>query len=201
MVLVPVLGVGRSFCCLQDCGESAIGPVPMRPPTIKHVFVASNGTQVTIRSMQPGDRELEQAFVHNLSPSSKRFRFFTAIADLSPKMLDRFTQGDYPRELALIASIESDTGELQIGVARYAPGSSADYAEFAVVVADEWHGRGVGGKLLHYLFAAAREAGISQIEGIVLRTNTEMLQLAKGLGFEVTRYPGDAKLLLVRKNL
>jgi acetyltransferase len=173
----------------------------MRPPTIKHVFIASDGTQVTIRSMRPEDRELEQTFVHNLSPGSKRLRFLAAIKDLSPKMLDRLTQVDYPQELALIATIERDLTEVQIGVARYAPGSSIDTIEFAVVVADEWHGRGVGGKLLQYLFAAAREAGYAQMEGIVLRTNSEMLQLANELGFEVGPYPGDARLLQVRKKL
>lgn len=173
----------------------------MRPPAIKHDFIDSDGKQVTIRSMRPKDSELEQTFVHNLSPSSKRFRFHAAIKDLSPKMLDRLTRVDYPQELALIATIEHDLKEVQIGVARYAPGSLVDSAEFAVVVADGWHGRGVGGKLLQYLFAAAREAGYAQIEGIVLRTNSEMLKLANELGFEVSQDPGDARLLQVRKVL
>jgi hypothetical protein len=55
--------------------------------------------------------------------------------------------------------------------------------------------------IVKYLFAAAREAGFAELEGIVLRTNSEMLQLANELGFEVSSYPGDTKLLQVRKKL
>jgi acetyltransferase len=151
--------------------------------------------------MQPEDRELEREFVRGLSASAKHFRFFAAIKDLSAGMLDRFTQVDFPREMALIATIEDGAGETQIGVARYAPGSTPDCVEFAVVVADDWHGRGVGGTLLQCLFAAARDAGIAQMEGLVLRTNSEMLQLARELGFDVSKYPGDAEIVRVRKSL
>ena len=173
----------------------------MHPPAIRQSYTARDGTEVTIRAMEPTDRDREQAFIHNLSSQSKRFRFFTAIKDLSPRMLDRLTHVDYPRELALVATIGRDDAEQQIGVARYAPGSTADCVEFAVVVADEWHGRGIGGNLLHCLFAEAEKAGATEMEGFVLRTNSEMLQLAKELGFDVSQYPGDAKVVQVRRRL
>ena len=116
-------------------------------------------------------------------------------------MLDRFTRTDYPSELALVATIQRDTDELQIGVARYAPGTSSDSAEFAVVVADEWHGRGVGRSLLSCLFAEAEKAGVKELEGVVFRTNSEMLRLAKELGFDASSYPGDVNLVRLRKGL
>ena len=116
-------------------------------------------------------------------------------------MLDRFTRTDYPSELALVATIQRDTDELQIGVARYAPGTSSDSAEFAVVVADEWHGRGVGRRLLSCLFAEAEKAGVKELEGVVFRTNSEMLRLAKELGFDASSYPGDVNLVRLRKGL
>lgn len=173
----------------------------MRPPTTKHEWTASDGTRVTIRSMQPEDREIERAFVQNLSPGSSHSRFFAAIKELSPKMLDQFTRVDFPREMALIATIERELVELQIGVARYAPGTSPGSVEFAVVVADDWQGCGVGRELMHYLIVSAQDAGLVRMEGVILVANSNMLGLCRELGFTVTRFPGDANLVQVQKNL
>lgn len=173
----------------------------MQAPAIKHEWTTGDGTRVTIRSIRPQDRDIERAFVRNLSSSSKYFRFFSTIKDLSSHQLDRFTQVDFPREMALIATLATDAGELQIGVARYAPGSSEGSAEFAIVVADDWQGRGVGRELLRHLFRVAKDAGLAHIEGTVLRANTNMLQLCSELGFTASQYPGDAKLIHVKKAL
>ena len=147
----------------------------MQPPAIRHEWTAGDGTQVVIRPIRPEDREIERAFVRGLSSHSRYFRFFSAVTDLSPKMLDRFTQVDYPREMAFIATIQVELAEQEIGVARYAPGSSEGTAEFAVVIADAWQGRGIGRELLCHLFGVAEQSGFARIEGIVLRANKNML--------------------------
>ena len=115
----------------------------MKPPAIEYPWTTTNGTPVTIRPIQPEDREIELAFVQGLSSSSKYMRFFSTIKDLSPQLLDRFTQVDFPREMAFIATVQTEGAEEEIGVARYAPGDGESTAEFAVVVADKWQGCGV----------------------------------------------------------
>lgn len=156
---------------------------------------------MTIRPIRPEDREIERAFVLGLSANSKYFRFFSTIKHLSPQLLDRFTQVDYPSEMAFIATIHVDGSELEIGVARYAPGSSEGTAEFAVVVADDWQGRGIGRGLLHHLFIVAQESGLTRIEGFVLRANKNMLRLGGELGFTISQYSGDAQLIHIAKDL
>lgn len=173
----------------------------MQPPAIKHDWIADDGTQVTIRPIRPEDREIERAFVQGLSSNSRYYRFFSAITDLSPKLLDQFTQVDYPREMAFIATILVDTAEQEIGVARYVPGKSEGTAEFAIVVADDWQGRGIGQELLRHLFSVAQDTGLAHIEGVVLRDNQNMLRLCRELGFKVSQYPGDVELVCVEKDL
>lgn len=173
----------------------------MQPPPIEYEWITEDGSIVTIRPIQPEDREIERAFVSGLSINSKYLRFFSAINDLSPQMLDRFTRVDYPREMAFIATLQVEATELEIGVARYAPGSIDNTAEFAVVVADEWQGRGIGRELLRHLFDVAEESGFARIEGIVLRANKNMLLLCRHLGFTVSHYPDDAGLVYVGKEL
>jgi acetyltransferase len=105
------------------------------------------------------------------------------LTHLTPQMLARFTQLDYPRELALVA-LHPEKDEF-IAVARYAPRAGGQSAEFALVVADDWQGRGLGRALLERLCAAARDAGYDALYGYILADNEDMLKLARRLGFEV----------------
>ncbi len=171
----------------------------MQPPSDRREWIANDGAQVTIRAIQPDDREIEREFVRSLSANSRYLRFFSTLKDLSPQMLERFTQVDYPNEMAVIATITSCDLEKQIGVARYVPGRTSDIAEFAIVVADDWHGRGVGRELLRHLFDEAKAAGFRQIEGVSMRENSNMIRFCKELGFEVSEDPVDMDLVRIQK--
>ncbi len=48
-------------------------------------------------------------------------------------------------------------------------------AEFAVMVRSDWHGRGLGFKLMHTLITCADRRAIGTLYGDVLRENTTML--------------------------
>lgn len=164
------------------------------------LFTCQNGTEVTIRAIRPNDAEIEQAFVTGLSARSRYLRFFSGIKRLSPYMLERFTRPCYPNNWALIATISETGKEKEIGVARYAPTEADSFAEFAIVVADEWQGLGIARDLLRELITVAENAGIERLEGVVLRENAKMLKLAKELGFTNERYPDDAALVRVIRN-
>ena len=171
------------------------------PAAQQERFVLADGTTVTLRAISPQDADIEQDFVRRLSPRSKQLRFLSGIRELTPLMLARFTHLEYPDEAAFLATVESDGRERQVGVARFASGSSASCREFAVVVADEWQGRGIATALLRKLFRVAVIAGTHAIEGVVLRENARMLQLARDFGFETRPHPDDPALVAVRKDL
>ncbi len=86
------------------------------------------GTCITIRTMQPADRDIEQRFMTGLSPQSRYHRFHSPLKALDPAMLDHFTHVNYPENMALVASFPVGTGEREIGVARYAWNAGADRA-------------------------------------------------------------------------
>jgi FixJ family two-component response regulator len=168
------------------------------PPASEETL--SDGTRMTIRSIRPSDRQIEQAFVRSLSPMSKHYRFFSGIAELSDNLLDRFTHPYYPGNVAIIATVIDNDTEKEIGVARYAMTGELT-AEFAVAVADAWQGRGVATHLLQKLMTIARQAGVSELVGIVLRDNREMLGLARQLGFVLRRDKNDASTICASKKL
>lgn len=171
------------------------------PEHLIHHHVLRDGTPITIRPIRPEDAGLEQAFVRGLSDQSRYLRFMTSINELPPKKLAFFTNIDYERHLALIATIMRDGQELQIGEARYVAGEIPRQCEFAVTVADDWQGKGVAGLLMDALMRAARWRGFSGIEGLVFASNQRMIDFARKLGFLVQPTPGEAETVRIVRNL
>ncbi len=142
-------------------------------------------TQITLRPIRPEDAELEQAFMDDLSNQSKYSRFMGNIKELSPAMLVRFTQIDYDKEMAMVASYHDEKHERIIGITRYIFNPDGETAEFAIVVADAWHHKGIGSKLLTSLINIAKNKGIKSIEGMVFSSNASMLELVRHHGFNI----------------
>lgn len=176
----------------------AISPYPSH--LVKTIQLA-DGADIVLRPIRPEDAEIEQRFVRDLSDESKYFRFMDTMNELSQKMLIRFTQIDYDREMAIIAVTQQEGRELQIGVARYVMNPDGESVEFALVVADEWQNRGLGSRLMLSLFDAARLRGFKIIEGDVLHNNRGMLKLMASLGFTVAPSPDDPTIRRVIKML
>ena len=164
------------------------------PAHLSESLVLADGSEITIRPIRPEDAEMEQVFVRNLSDESKYFRFISTIRELSERMLVRFTQIDYDREMALVAVTRKDDRDVQIGVARYAINPTGDSCEFAIAVADAWQSHGIGGRLMVSLMDAAREKGLHRMEGDVLTANGRMLRFMRKLGFEALPNEEDPDL-------
>ncbi|MCD6475319.1 MAG: GNAT family N-acetyltransferase, partial [Anaerolineaceae bacterium] len=105
--------------------------------------------------------------------------------DLTHEQAARFTQIDYDREMAIIALLEENNRTRSIGVNRLSYLPRLDQHEFAIVVADEFQGSGVGGILMKHLLEIARDRKIKQIFGIVLAENQKMINFCRSFGFEV----------------
>ena len=93
--------------------------------------------------------------------------------------------------MALVALYGPEREQQIIGVARYARDDDGAGHEFAVAVADEWQGRGVGTRLLEELFEYARTRGLRRLYGRVLNDNAHMLSLARTLGLTITQSADD----------
>jgi acetyltransferase len=167
----------------------AIHPYPAELRSMERL---RGGESLEMRPIRPEDAAIEDAFVSALSPASARMRFQSGLRGLTPAMLARFTQIDYDREMALIAvRREADGRERQVGVCRYATLPDGATCEFAVVVGDDWQGRGLGRRMMERLIAIARERGLKSMIGYVLSDNTGMLEMCTRLGFAIQREPDD----------
>ncbi len=148
---------------------------------------------IFIRPIRPGDAPLLIDHFNGLSPRSVYMRFFTPMKQLSHTMLIRMTQIDYDREIALIALIHEGGEEKMAGVARVIFEPDGKKGEFAVAVADKWHGKGIGASLLKRCLVCARKQGLKTVWGIAIAENRQMIKLGKKLGFDVKFVQGAAE--------
>jgi acetyltransferase len=199
----PQTGIARAF----DYPHLAILPYPAR---FEQVWPLAGGGEVTVRPVRPDDAQMLQDLVRGLKPESRYFRFASAIKELPPGLLARLTLIDYDREMALVAvycerTARDDGGfderERIVGVSRIITNPDQTSCEFSLLVADDFGGKGLGSRLMEGITDAAREKGLSDIEGLVLTNNADMLKLMRGLGFTVKPFPEDPDFKLVVRSL
>ena len=170
------------------------------PSHLISVWKLQDETQVIIRPIRPEDAKLDQDFIQKLSPQTKYFRFMGHIHELSLKLLVRFTQIDYDREMALVATLKINEQEI-IGIVRYSTNPDFESCEFALVIADAWQGKGLGHHLLSTLIDIAKTKQLKVMLGHVFSSNIDMVTLVKNLGFSIKVDRQDPSSLTVSKPL
>jgi acetyltransferase len=169
----------------ESIPELAIRPYPTQ---YVHPWKMPDGTLVTIRPIRPEDEPLMVKFHETLSERSVYFRYFHAMRLPQRIAHERLTQMcfiDYAREMALVVSRtipESGNQEI-LAVGRMNKLHGTKEAEFAILVSDNWHHRGLGIELLRRLVEIGRDEKLSRIYGDILPENRNMLRIIDRLGF------------------
>lgn len=185
------------------CSHLAILPYPSRHES---VWPLRDGANCHVRPILPGDAQMLQRLVKELSPESRYFRFASAFNELPPSMLARFTLIDYDREMALVAVLKERSADADgqiseteriVGVSRYITNPDQSSCEFSLLVADDMNGLGLGSRLMESIVEVARDRGLAEIDGLVLANNAGMLKLMRKLGFTVKRFAEDPEFNLV----
>lgn len=176
----------------------AIHPYPYR--WVQH-FNFKDGGAWTLRPIRPEDALALQGFIRGLSDRTRYMRFVSMMRELTPRMVARYTQIDYHRELALVATTpvpnHANRGlptDAVIGLAHYLRHPDGRGAEYALVIGDDWQRRGLGQKLMRKLIEAATEQGLEYIDGLVLAENKPMLALMTSMGLTNDPDPEDSSL-------
>lgn len=166
------------------------------PLAVADRWFLADGRSVVVRPLGPGDAAAEQAFVAGLSPASRYLRFHVGLQRLPPSLLRALTEIDQRLHVALVACTAGGDGdETIVADARYVIGADPREAEFAVAVADDWQGAGLGREMMRRLLLRAADDGLLRLVGRVLWDNRPMLGLTRALGGKATADVGDASAL------
>ena len=177
----------RMRVALADKSASSLDRLAIRPyPQELEETIEWQGQALLLRPIRPEDGAAHLAFFDALSADDVRYRMFVRVRELNPSQLARFTQIDYDREMAFIATrIKPDGVAETLAVGRVVADPDNVQAEFAVTVRSDLKGLGLGQMLMKKLIAYCRSRGTREIVGEALPQNTRITKLARGLGFTV----------------
>jgi acetyltransferase len=165
--------------------ELAILPYPQHLAALWQ----AGGQEFLVRPIRPEDAQAHAALIRRVPAEDLRYRFFTALREVSPEQMARLTQIDYEREMAFVAVRQSD--QATVGVSRLVREMGTQRGEFAIVVEPDAKGIGLAKHLMDRLIAWAREVGVTQIVGTVLADNHPMIGFVRRLGFVVRHVPDE----------
>ena len=157
-----------------------------------------NGHVMAVRPLRPEDEPAIADFLASVSPEDLRLRFFHAVKDFSHRFTARLTQLDYARSMAFV-TFGAD-GNIT-GVARLHSDSRYERAEYAILIASDLKGQGLGWALMQLLIDYARAEGLKYLSGQVLHENTTMLAMCRELGFTISGDPQDPSVAIASLDL
>jgi acetyltransferase len=175
-----------------DTTEAQLPRPAIRPYPVEYAapWTAKNGAKMLIRPIRPEDEPLIVEFHDRLSENTVVQRYFTALelsARTAHERMTRICFIDYDRELALVAEADDPVkGRVIGGASRLIREEDGLSATLAVVIADDFQGRGLGEELLRRTLAAARAEKIGRVFVHFLPENARMSRLARKLGFALT---------------
>lgn len=188
MIALRSLGRPRATAPPPPCTGGPADPcAPLR---------VADGRTVRVLPLGPDDAVPEQAFIEGLSHDSRYRRFHAGLPALPPSVLRRLVDVDQQTHVALAARVGT-RGPI-VADARYVRDADGLQAEFALTVADEWQGRGLGRQLLVRLARHAHAQGISLLKGGVLWDNRPMIGLVERLGGHLHQPRDDPGVLQAR---
>jgi acetyltransferase len=155
-----------------------------------------DGKRLILRPIKPEDEPLVNDMYVTISEESFRSRFFQAAKHASHEMHIRQCNIDYDREMGIVAEMTVRGKRMIVGLGTLVTETNQKSAEYAVLVHDDYQGKGLGYKLLDVLIGIAQEKGLAEIYGFVRANNTKMLDINKRLGFIVEVLP--EKIVKVR---
>ncbi|MGI4845651.1 MAG: GNAT family N-acetyltransferase [Janthinobacterium lividum] len=178
----------RMRLALADRSGSTLDRLAIRPyPRELEETIDWQGAPLLLRPIRPEDGPAHLAFFDALTPDDVRYRMFVRVRELQPSQLARFTQIDYDREMAFVATRPNPQGVAEtLAVGRVVADPDNITAEFAVTVRSDLKGMGLGKIMMQKLIDYCRSRGTREIVGEALPQNSRITGLAKRMGFTVT---------------
>src|SRR3954447_18588081 len=146
--------------------------------TTMHAYRLTDGRQMWIRPIEPGDAWRLQEGLRRLSAETIQRRFLGAKPRFTARELRYLTEVDGVDHISLVA-VTVDTGRL-VAVARAVRlPEDPESAEWAIVVADPLQAKGLGTALVRALVEQAKAHGIHRFTGTVAGENQAVLRLLR----------------------
>ncbi|MFW9839023.1 MAG: GNAT family N-acetyltransferase [Candidatus Thorarchaeota archaeon] len=153
---------------------------------VQESFKTESGPiNVQFRLIRPDDSDRIKELFYDLSEDSIFFRFLTPLKSLTRQTLQDFYNVDQSRDISVVAVVKADEEsetERIIGAGRYLLNRSTNEAEFALLIRDEYQGRGIGTFLFNHLMRIAKSKGVDAFIAFVHPQNQPMIRFIHKTG-------------------
>ncbi|MEZ5009134.1 MAG: GNAT family N-acetyltransferase [Chitinophagales bacterium] len=146
--------------------------------------ISDGSTLLHLRPIEPNDAKQALSFRDKLSDESIKDRFLGYIPTPTQDLIHRLTQVDTSKEQAIVAEIQNSKHNDIIAIARIAKDEDKA-ADFAIIIGDDWQGKGLGILMTEYMIQLAKQMGFEKIHALVYSTNLNMLDILKEFGFHL----------------
>jgi GNAT superfamily N-acetyltransferase len=140
------------------------------------------GQRIRLRLLETDDANLIRRFYWRMSRDTIYRRFMGPVVPPADALVRRLIDVDHRDRDALIALDARGIA----GVARYASTPGRPEYDVAVVVADDWQGKGLGRLLMRRLAHIARLRGISSFHATMFGDNGRAVALVRSLSPRAT---------------
>jgi RimJ/RimL family protein N-acetyltransferase len=168
----------------QELKPGANGECPADLETCR---TTKKGLELVLRPVKTDDESLLRDFFYSLSDKSLYHRFMSVRKDMQDEQLQKFVVVDYRREMAIIATVRDENGEIVTGVGQYFMHEQDPTAEVAFIVRDDYQNNGIGTELLKYLTHLAKRQGLRGFTAEVLLENAPMNHMFERMGFDMQK--------------
>jgi RimJ/RimL family protein N-acetyltransferase len=149
-----------------------------------------DGAPILIRPIRADDKRMLEDGLRHLSNESVQRRFLTLKRSFSRAELQYLTEVDGRDHVALVAEYPGEPVRRLIAVGRFVRDvEHPDAAEVAVVVADDWHRRGVGSQVADLLAEEARRHGVRRFTATMASDNVPAQKLMRRLTTRLESHP------------
>jgi len=161
------------------------------PESLEAYRTTKAGFAFFMRPVKINDEARLKEFFYDLSDQSLYRRFISKRQDMPHERLQEFAVIDYTEEMIILAVTGEGETEAIIGIAQYGIDNTTHTAEVAVVVRDEYQGKGIGTELLSYVTYLAKRQGLLGFTAEVLVDNRPMMRLFENGGFDIEKRRGE----------
>ena len=159
-----------------------------------------DGTKVTLRLLTCEDLPACAEFFACCSPRSLYSRYERVPAEAPFELAKKLCYPSEDGQFTLLGEATIDGAERVLGVAQLLSDPEHHVAEFAVLVADPWQGRGLGARFADRTLELARAWGIRRVIAEFLPENVRIIRIVESRAFRLCR-DGGGQIVSAEKEL
>jgi acyl-CoA hydrolase/GNAT superfamily N-acetyltransferase len=135
------------------------------------------GLKAHVRVIKPTDTSMIRDLFYDLSESSVYFRYFSPRRAMPHDNILEYVNLSEDKGLSVVITVGPRENRRIIAEGRYVMEPEGGFAEAAFMVAEQYHGYGIGTYLLNLLIEIAKERGLKGLHADVLLSNMPMLKV------------------------